>query len=71
MDADSDNDGRGEVSRRQHYDWMSGDEFCGLGLNCFQLTWWFVDGRTGRSEFFVSERTESNLPRVKLHLFSP
>ena len=37
MDADSDNDGRGEVSRRQHYDRMSGDEFC--GLNCFQLTW--------------------------------
>ena len=54
MDADSDNDGRGEVSRRQHYDRMSGDEFC--GLNCFQLTWFGslmaeLDG--GRSEFYV------------------
>ena len=53
MDADSDDDGRGQVGQRQHYDGMSGDDLWSELLSNHMV--WVVDGNIDGASFLEED----------------
>ena len=63
MDANSDDDGRGEVGQQQHYDGKSGDDLWSELLSNHMV--WVVNGNMDRPRFLWEEA------RARSYTFSP